>query len=173
MLSTLILLIAYAPPIIRVEKAQTTIIQNGNTIVISADGSIKITGPTIDLSLPGNGAEDPFPIFPPDLAPVSPYQKLFDSDVSTLIQKKLVVNSLVKIWDQALKDLPAAKTTGEFHDNLKTMSKPLGITLIDMRKFISQDLSKIVVDDIPMTQEISDKIKSNIQSILVHLKEIK
>lgn len=173
MLSTLILLISYAPPIIRVEKEQTTILQSGNTIVISANGSIKITGPTIDLSIPGNGMEDPFPIFPPDLSPVSPYQKLFDSDTSPLIQKKLAVNSLVNIWSQALKDIPTATTTGAFHDNLKTMSKPIGTTLVEMRKFISKDLVKIVADDIPITQDISQKLKDNIQSILVHLKEIK
>ena len=42
-------LLLAAPPQIRVEAGKTIITQNGTTITLSADGGIKILGPTLDL----------------------------------------------------------------------------------------------------------------------------
>lgn len=175
MLSSLVFLLVAAPPAIKVEKAQTVVIHNGVTIVLLADGSIKLNGPSIDLSLPADGAEDAGPVVPPNVVPevVSPFQKLYNADATPLVQKKLALNSLIQIWEAALKELPDAKTTGAYHDHLKIMSKPLGNTLIDMRKEISKDFVKIVTEDVPMTPELQSQLKVAIQSVLVNLKGVK
>jgi hypothetical protein len=175
MLSSLLFLVLSAPPSIKVEKAQTIVIHNGVTIVLLADGSIKLNGPTIDLSFPADENAEVLPVVPPNVVPevVSPFQKFYDADKTPLVQKKLALTSLSQIWETALKDLPEAKTTGAFHDNLKTMGKPLGNTLIDLRKEISKDFVKIVSDDVPMTPELQSQLKVAIQSVLVNLKGVK
>ena len=62
------LLIA-APPQIRVEAGKTIITQGGTTITLTADGGIKILGPTLDLVVPGDGvAPPPMPPGPDALA---------------------------------------------------------------------------------------------------------
>jgi hypothetical protein len=52
-------LVLFAPPSIRVEPSQTTIRSNETTITVSADGSILIKGPSIDLILPAASAPKP------------------------------------------------------------------------------------------------------------------
>ena len=52
-------LLLAAPPQIRVEAGKTIITQNGTTITLSADGGIKILGPTLDLIVPGDGIAPP------------------------------------------------------------------------------------------------------------------
>ena len=62
-------LLLAAPPQIRVEAGKTIITQNGTTITLSADGGIKILGPTLDLVVPGDGvAPPPMPPGPDALA---------------------------------------------------------------------------------------------------------
>ena len=52
-------LLLAAPPQIRVEAGKTIITQNGTTITLTADGGIKILGPTLDLVVPGDGVAPP------------------------------------------------------------------------------------------------------------------
>ena len=62
-------LLLAAPPQIRVEAGKTIITQGGTTITLSADGGIKILGPTLDLVVPGDGiAPPPMPPGPDALA---------------------------------------------------------------------------------------------------------
>lgn len=175
MLSSLMFLIMAAPPSIKVEKAQTVVIHNGTTIVLFADGSIRVNNPSVDLNLPAGDGEEVDPTIPPNIVPevVSPFQKLYNADTTALVQKKLALKSLIQIWETALKDLPDAKTTGAYHDNLKVMSKPIGNTLMDLRKEISKDFVQIVTEDVPMNSELQAKLKVAIQSVLVNLKGVK
>ena len=54
-------LLLAAPPQIRVEAGKTIITQGGTTITLTADGGIKILGPTLDLVVPGDGVAPPPP----------------------------------------------------------------------------------------------------------------
>ncbi len=163
------LLIVAAPPAIKIEKSQTTVVHNGTTIVLLADGSIKITGPAVDLTLPGgiDDGDDPLPEV------VSPFQKAYSEDPAPLAQKQSAVVQLLKVWETALKDLPTAQSTGAYHDNLKVMSKPIGPVLMDLRKEIGKDFVKVVTDDVPMTAELRSQLKPIILSVIMNLKGIK
>jgi len=172
MLGSLILLVCYAPPVIRVDNNQTTIVQNGTVIILGSDGSIKITGPSIDLSLSGND-KNPEPIFPPDLPIVTVFQKKFNEDKATLEQKSASLKELVKLWEKASVDVTKHTTTGEFQDALKAMSKPLGVALIGLRTTIGQELIVITSKDEPITPELLDKLKSSIDSVVARLKGVK
>lgn len=172
MLSSFVFLLLAAPPAIKIERNQTVVIHNGVTIILLPDGSITLKGPSVDLSFPAADGEEVEPVRP-DPVVVSPFQKFYDADTSSALQKKLAVKSLIQIWETALKDLPEAKMTGAYYDNLKVMSKPLGNTLIEMRKEISKDLVKIANDDVQITSDISTQLKVTIQTVLVNLKGIK
>ena len=147
-------LLLAAPPQIRVEAGKTIIIQGGTTITLTADGGIKILGPTLDLVVPGDGvAPPPMPPGPDALAESirSIYGGLIEpqkaTDAATLARAYRAVT-----WD--------GLTTATIADQLRG-KLPAG-RIAPIRERIGVEVKALLGDDpgAPITDEVRAKGKA-------------
>jgi len=161
------LLLLAAPPQIRVEAGKTIIIQNGTTITLTADGGIKILGPTLDLVVPGDGiAPPPMPPGPDALAESirSIYGGLIEPqkaiDVATLARAYRAVT-----WD--------GLTTATIADQLRG-KLPAG-RIAPLRERIGVEVKAILGDDpgAPITDDMRIKGRALFAKIAVTLEGLR
>jgi hypothetical protein len=148
------LLLIAAPPQIRVEAGKTIITQGGTTITLSADGGIKIIGPTLDLIVPGDGVAPPPPGPGPD-ALVDSIRSIYGgllepqkaADAATLARAYRAVT-----WD--------GLTTATIADQLRG-KLPAG-RIAPIRERIGAEVKAILGDDpgAPITDEVRTKGKA-------------
>ena len=159
-------LLLAAPPQIRVEPGKTVITQGGTTITLTADGGIKILGPTLDLVVPGDGIAPPPGPGPDALAESirSIYGGLIEPqkaiDAATLARAYRAVT-----WD--------GLTTATIADQLRG-KLPAG-RIAPIRERIGAEVKAILGDDpgAPITDEIRTKGKALFAKIATLLETLR
>ena len=144
------LLIA-APPQIRVEAGKTIITQNGTTITLTADGGIKILGPTLDLVVPGDGVAPP-PMPPGPDALVESIRSIYGGIIEP--QKAADAATLARAYRAVTWD---GLTTATIADQLRG-KLPAG-RIAPIRERIGAEVKTLLGDDpgAPITDEVRAK----------------
>jgi len=159
------LLIA-APPQIRVEAGKTIITQGGTTITLTADGGIKILGPTLDLIVPGDGIAPP-PGPRPD-ALVDSIRSIYGGLLEP--QKAADVATLARAYRAATWD---GLTTATIADQLRG-KLPAG-RIAPIRERIGVEVKALLGDDpgAPITEEVRAKGKALFAKIATTLEGLR
>lgn len=146
-------LLLAAPPQIRVEPGKTIIIQNGTIITITADGGIKILGPTLDLVVPGDGIT-PVPIPPKPDTLAESIRSIFGG--LTEPQKAADAATLARAYRAVTWD---GLTTATIADQLRG-KLPAG-RIAPIRERIGIEVKALLGDDpgAPITDEVRTKGK--------------
>ena len=165
--AVLCFLLLAAPPQIRVEAGKTIITQGGTTITLTADGGIKILGPTLDLVVTGDGiAPPPMPPGPDALAESirSIYGGLIEpqkaADAATLARAYRAV-----AWD--------GLTTATIADQLRG-KLPAG-RIAPIRERIGVEVKALLGDDpgAPITEEVRTKGKALFAKVAATLEALR
>jgi len=149
-------LLLAAPPQIRVEAGKTIITQNGTTITLTADGGIKILGPTLDLVVPGDGvAPPPMPPGPGPDALVDSIRSIYGGLIEP--QKTADAATLARAYRAVTWD---GMTTATIADQLRG-KLPAG-RIAPIRERIGVEVRALLGDDpgAPITDEIRAKGKA-------------
>jgi len=149
--AVLCFLLIAAPPQIRVESGKTIITQNGTTITLTADGGIKILGPTLDLVVPGDGVAPP-PMPPGPDALVESIRSIYGGLIEP--QKTADAATLARAYRAVTWD---GLTTATIADQLRG-KLPAG-RIAPIRERIGVEVKALLGDDpgAPITDEVRTK----------------
>lgn len=137
-----------APPSVSVSPTGEVSVKSGaNLVIIKADGSVVVRGPSVDLTFPGGNGPPPAPEILPDQP--DPLHEAIGTLYGSLQEESKAekAKALASIWLKSIPLVDKSETLGDFTQKLKVLQTLKDDDLAPIRERIRDEIASVLGRD--------------------------